>query len=195
MTFFFFCQFCSLTSTISARWYTIAYQTTISLRHDDTLYHTRTKIFMWGGKRLLFENSINQILVKLLKLYSCHFIVTYILLPSFKVALTFYSFYTNPLVWFGCQGKQSASSELVNSQSYMDCSVSLKIKIQNGTFLALRLPMLFIQMFNLTWYGQVGFSFVLCMFKNVYCGWGCFACKQQEIILSDFYTEFNVHSN
>ena len=72
-----------------------------------------------GKKRLLFENSINQILIKQLKLYSvvCYFIKSCMLSPNFKVALIFMFFNNNlykSLVWCRCQGKQSASSEWVN---------------------------------------------------------------------------------
>ena len=75
---------------LSTGWYG-----TLLARHDGTLEHTGIKIFMLE-KRLLFKNSVNQILLKQLKLYSvmCYFIITCMLSPNFKgcVGLFFYGF-------------------------------------------------------------------------------------------------------
>ena len=73
-------------------------------------------------KCFLFENIINQIIIRQLKLYSVmsYFIITCILSLNFKTALIFYRFffhnlYLETIVWYSCQGKQSASSEWVNT--------------------------------------------------------------------------------
>ena len=54
----------------STRWYSIVYRAAILVWHNGTLFMLE--------KRLLFENGINQILIKQLKLYSvvCCIVVT-----------------------------------------------------------------------------------------------------------------------
>ena len=95
--------------TDSARWYPIAYQ-------------------IWNihaGKRISFENGMHQMLLKQLKLYSvmsfswyharCHQMSR---LHWFFMGVLFAT-WTNPLVWYSCQGKQSDSSEGVKTANWM----------------------------------------------------------------------------
>ena len=76
-------------------------------------------------KRLIFENSINQILIQQLTLHSdvfFHFNMHDA--RKFQSCIDFFFFFfitcTNRLVWYSCQGKQSASSEQVKESGEMN---------------------------------------------------------------------------
>ena len=73
--------------TLSIRWYAIAHW------FGKMVCYSVPNIRLFTlEKMLLFENGINQILIKQMKLYSVmwFFVKTCMLSPNFKVTLTFY---------------------------------------------------------------------------------------------------------
>ena len=91
----------------------------LSTQHNTTVCYSVPELEYLHWKKPLFENGINQRLIKQLKVYSAmwYFIITCKLSPNFKVALIALWFLiitcANPLVWYDCQGKQPpVASEL-----------------------------------------------------------------------------------